>query len=80
MGGFFHGFFLEENRQNLYLEVLECSLRPFFEMLKKWIYEGVIQDPHEEFMVKEFSNIDKGRSSNVSSPEQSLRFWGRIQF
>ncbi|RKP25210.1 Spc98 family-domain-containing protein [Syncephalis pseudoplumigaleata] len=32
-------------------ETLEEVSRPFYEMLQRWIYEGELEDPHQEFFV-----------------------------
>jgi gamma-tubulin complex component 2 len=31
-------------------------------MLEKWIYEGIIDDPYDEFMIREDDSIEKGLS------------------
>ncbi|CAH8643972.1 unnamed protein product [Heterobilharzia americana] len=53
---------------------------PFFKILRKWIYRGVISDPYKEFFISDgamhkLSHNDKSFSSNIfSSPFQSDRF------
>jgi len=32
---------------------MEAAARPYLEMLSKWIHEGSLEDPYEEFMIEE---------------------------
>ena len=37
---------------NVYKHIFEKLLSLYMEMLSRWIYEGIIDDKYEEFMVK----------------------------
>ena len=39
--------------------LLEKASYPYFQILKKWIFSGVLEDPFEEFIVKENKNCKK---------------------
>uniref|UniRef100_A0A8C4NDF2 Gamma-tubulin complex component n=2 Tax=Eptatretus burgeri TaxID=7764 RepID=A0A8C4NDF2_EPTBU len=39
--------------QELCLYLTKAASVPYFEILEKWIYKGIIQDPYSEFMVEE---------------------------
>ena len=39
--------------------LLEKSSLPYFQILKKWIFSGVLEDPFEEFIVKENKTCKK---------------------
>lgn len=39
--------------------LLEKASLPYFSILKKWIFSGVLEDPFDEFIVKENKNCKK---------------------
>jgi gamma-tubulin complex component 2 len=39
--------------------MLEKASSPFFEMVEKWIYKGIVSDPYEEFFVIEREDLKK---------------------
>ncbi|XP_071785890.1 gamma-tubulin complex component 2-like [Asterias amurensis] len=39
--------------QNLCLFLTQSACAPYFEVLEKWIYKGIIKDPYCEFMIEE---------------------------
>ena len=41
---------------------------PYLEMLAKWIYEGKIDDPYDEFFIKEDIAV---------SPDDHSTYWNR---
>ncbi len=41
--------------------VLEKGLEQYVEILAQWLYEGTVEDPFDEFMIKE--NVDYGKES-----------------
>lgn len=51
--------------------LLRVSSQPYFAMLGRWIYEGIVDDPYEEFMVEEDASI--GRDD--LSTDGSSAFW-----
>ena len=46
----------------LYLTQNACV--PYFEMLQKWIFKGVIADPYGEFLVEENEEVEKAKLSD----------------
>ena len=45
--------------RELYEFVLEKSSVPYITILKKWIFEGILEDTFEEFIVKENTEFKK---------------------
>uniref|UniRef100_UPI00358F45C9 gamma-tubulin complex component 2 isoform X2 n=1 Tax=Myxine glutinosa TaxID=7769 RepID=UPI00358F45C9 len=43
----------DAHAQELCLYLTKAASVPYFEILEKWIYKGIIQDPYSEFMVEE---------------------------
>ncbi|TSK14574.1 Gamma-tubulin complex component 2 [Bagarius yarrelli] len=43
----------DSQAQELCLYLTKAASVPYFEMLEKWIYRGIIKDPYGEFMVEE---------------------------
>lgn len=55
----------------LVLRLLRVASEPYFAMLERWLCEGVVDDPYEEFMVQENSSI--GRAD--LSADAGSAFW-----
>lgn len=49
----------DERRAKLFSFLIERASVPFLGMLERWIYAGIIDDPYEEFMIAERSDISK---------------------
>jgi hypothetical protein len=45
--------------------------KPWYEMLKTWIYQGVLQDPFQEFFVRESIHPEQRSKYNPSYPSAS---------
>ncbi|XP_022084041.1 gamma-tubulin complex component 2-like [Acanthaster planci] len=45
--------------QNLCLFLTQSACAPYFEILEKWIYKGIIKDPYCEFMIEEHEALRK---------------------
>ncbi|KAJ3307096.1 Gamma-tubulin complex component 2 [Kappamyces sp. JEL0829] len=45
----------------LYSHLLSECAKPFFGILKKWICNGVLDDPYHEFMIQERASLSKDR-------------------
>ncbi|XP_060602983.1 gamma-tubulin complex component 2-like [Ruditapes philippinarum] len=45
--------------QELCLYLTQSACVPYFEVLEKWIYKGIINDPYSEFLVEENETINK---------------------
>ena len=55
------GYIGDSRCQELCLSLSQAASRPYFDMLEKWIYTGVVCDPYKEFMVEEHEMIQKDR-------------------
>jgi len=45
--------------RDLFANLLERASEPYFKILKKWIFKGILEDPFEEFIVKENTTCKK---------------------
>jgi hypothetical protein len=43
----------DETIRDLFASLLEKASEPYFNILKKWIFQGTLEDPFDEFIVKE---------------------------
>jgi len=43
----------DKSIKDLFEFLLEKSAQPYFQILKKWIFYGILEDPFQEFIVKE---------------------------
>lgn len=43
----------DEKGRTLYLYLMKSTCKPFFDMLHDWIFNGKVEDPHNEFMIHE---------------------------
>lgn len=55
--------------------VLTVVTRPFYDMLRHWIYEGELMDPFVEFFVTEEAPGDEGTASGVSMKPGATSVW-----
>ena len=46
--------------------------RPFYDMLRRWIYDGELSDPHREFFVREQSPNDEDRKESKAKGQASV--------
>ncbi|CAG2247110.1 GCP2 [Mytilus edulis] len=51
--------FCDAKCQELCLFLTQSACVPYFEILEKWIYKGIIKDPYSEFLVEENETIQK---------------------
>ena len=51
--------------------LLAAGCQPYFQVLDRWLWEGVLDDPHSEFMVQE----DKSVGKNDLTPDRQLAYW-----
>ncbi|XP_074643157.1 gamma-tubulin complex component 2-like [Tubulanus polymorphus] len=49
----------DRKRQELCLYLTQVACAPYFDVLEKWIYKGIISDPYSEFLVEEDENFSK---------------------
>lgn len=49
--------------------------RPFYDMLRQWIYDGELSDPYHEFFVKESSAHDKGEKEADARRTPATSVW-----
>ncbi len=46
--------------------------RPFYDILRRWIYDGELSDPHREFFVREQSPNDEDRKESKAKGQASV--------
>lgn len=49
--------------------------RPFYDMLRQWIYDGELSDPYHEFFVVEQNTQNKADRENDSRKDQAPNVW-----
>lgn len=54
----------DKSIRDLFEFILEKSSIPYLNSLKKWIFEGILDDHFEEFLVKENSEFKKEQVNN----------------
>ncbi|XP_077999830.1 gamma-tubulin complex component 2-like [Glandiceps talaboti] len=59
--------------QDLCLFLTQSACAPYFEMLEKWIYKGIIQDPYCEFLIEEDESVQK----EMIQKEYNDAYWER---
>jgi gamma-tubulin complex component 2 len=47
----------DEKSRQLYASLLQAATKPFVRMLSQWLYEGILQDPYEEFFIAELRSL-----------------------
>lgn len=58
---------------SLYASMLLHASQPYAKMVVKWISTGILQDPYEEFLIKEDARMSKGKLITDYSDE----YWDR---
>eukprot|EP00041_Stephanoeca_diplocostata_P024560 m.626168 g.626168 ORF g.626168 m.626168 type:complete len:884 (+) comp22551_c1_seq6:142-2793(+) len=53
------GYMGDRTAQELSLHLVQVASAPYFDMLEQWIYNGVVDDTFNEFMVKEDKGLDR---------------------
>ena len=51
----------DKSIRDLFEFLLEKSGTPYFQILKKWIFQGILDDPFQEFIVQENKNCSKDK-------------------
>lgn len=54
----------DEDENQLCLHLMNKCILPYFDILEKWIYKGIIHDVYSEFMIIENENITKEINKN----------------
>lgn len=62
----------DKSANELFLFLLQKSSVPYWEMLKSWIYKGVLKDPYGEFLVEENRTV-LGSSETYWDKKYTLR-------
>merc|ERR1719483_824249 len=62
----------EHSTQELYIRLMKAACVPYFEMLGRWIFDGIIDDPFNEFMIGERNDITKDL---ISKSTTSDAYW-----
>lgn len=58
--------------RNFAHKLLMQITRPWYEMLKTWIYEGQLQDPFQEFFVREAEGATESKGKYTSYPSSAV--------
>ena len=53
--------------------ILSHVTRPFYDMLRQWIYDGELSDPYLEFFVAEQQDLNDGRKGGTSVWEDKYK-------
>ena len=57
--------------KSLFHFLLQKAAQPYFSILKKWIFCGILEDPFEEFIVKE----NRGMSKENIEKDFNDQYW-----
>ena len=49
----------DQSKYNVLLSLMKAVCKPYFEMLKGWLYEGKVEDPYNEFLIIKENDIQK---------------------
>lgn len=49
----------DKSIHDLFEFLLEKSAQPYFQILRKWVFHGVLDDPFNEFIIKEDKKCSK---------------------
>lgn len=60
-----------QNAEALLRKLLEAAAVPYFEILERWLCEGVIQDPYSEFMIEEDPHVQ----TTMTTAELQSAYW-----
>ena len=63
----------DEKSVDLHSFLLARAAAPYLEMLRRWIYEGVLDDPYHEFMVAE----EEGITKETVAEDFTTAYWER---
>lgn len=63
----------DSKAQELCLHLAQAASEPYFTILEQWIYKGVIDDPYDEFLVKE----EKGLHRDAAQKMYNDIYWER---
>eukprot|EP00210_Caulerpa_lentillifera_P000713 g690.t1 len=60
-----------QNSQALLQKLLEAGCVPYFQVLEKWLCEGVLNDPFSEFMIEENKKVE----TTMTTPDLQSSYW-----
>jgi gamma-tubulin complex component 2 len=63
----------DEKGSELHAFLLARAAAPYLDMLRRWVYEGVLDDPYHEFMVAEDETVTK----ETVAEDFTTAYWGR---
>lgn len=70
-----------QNNEAILKKLLEAAALPYFQILEKWLCEGIIVDPYHEFMIEEDPTIQvKATTSDLQSAYWQKRYRIRKTF
>ncbi|KAL0053447.1 hypothetical protein WJX82_005855 [Trebouxia sp. C0006] len=64
----------DDQARRLLQKLLHAACTPYFRMLERWLCEGIVHDPYEEFMIQEHKDISK---DSVNKEDQSAYWYHR---
>mmetsp|Transcript_24128 Transcript_24128/g.42831 ORF Transcript_24128/g.42831 Transcript_24128/m.42831 type:complete len:865 (-) Transcript_24128:61-2655(-) len=65
----------DDNKKQMFSYVFEKALVPYTRMLSKWVHEGTVEDPYEEFFIQEHKEYSKDRvDQDFNDSYWELRF------
>lgn len=65
----------EPEVKQLFQGLLSKSVQPYLTILKKWIFQGVLDDPFSEFIIKEDRSQNKENIANDFSDKYWTEKW-----
>ena len=60
-----------EHIRKILLYLFQETMKPFLRFIEKWIYEGIIEDPYDEFFIKLNQTITK----DILGDEYEEKYW-----
>lgn len=67
----------DKSIHDLFEFLLEKSAQPYFQILRKWVFHGVLDDPFNEFIIKEDKKCSK---ENIQTDFNDQYWHGRFTY
>jgi len=58
--------FSDQKTKDLYIYLLQKASVPYWDMLKSWIYKGLIRDPYKEFLIQDNADVERETHNGLS--------------
>ena len=69
-----HALSSDRNSEQLFAYILEECSRPYLLILSKWIYQGILEDAHDEFLVCHASSDDDDENNVLENVSDSYHW------